>query len=239
MDRTRRQDAAPAAESASRILVVDDDPNIVLGLRTALEADGYEVAVADDGLNALSAVASASIDAIVLDVGLPRLDGLAVCRSLRGLGHRVPILLLTAHDRPRDRVSGLDAGADDYLGKPFDLDELLARVRALVRRNRPPDRARLSHGELCLDTEQRLLLSPRDAIALTRIETVLLKRFFEEPGRTHPRASLVEAVWGGQEGPRSNALEVYLSQLRSKLALAGAAGLVVTVRGLGYRLASS
>lgn len=220
----------------TRILVVDDDPHIVLGLETALAAEGYEVSVAVSGPEALTITAAADPDALILDLGLPGLDGLAVCRTLRAAGDRLPILVLTARDEPRDRVSGLDAGADDYLGKPFDLDELLARVRALVRRVTPDPGVSLVVGTLRLDELDRVLVDGDTRLPLTRIETALLALLFGNPHRTFEREQILDRVWEPGERPRSNALDVYVSGLRRKLESAGMPRLVHTVRGVGYRL---
>ena len=221
-----------------RVLVVDDDANIVLGIRTALEAAGYAVFEAADGLSALGALAESDPHVVVLDLGLPHLDGLAVCRTIRASGDRTPVLMLTARDSVRDRVDGLDAGADDYLGKPFNLDELLARIRALLRRT--DDRSGLlSWNGIALDSANRTLLGGRVPVQLTRIETALLAQLLSSPERVLSRSSLVNAVWGEDAAPLSNALEVYLSQVRRKLADAGCGGVLRNERGLGYRLVSA
>ena len=197
-----------------RVLVVDDDPNIVLGIRTALEADGYDVFTAADGLSALGAVTDYDPHLVILDLGLPHLDGLAVCRAMRASGDMTPVLLLTARAAVRDRVYGLDAGADDYLGKPFDLEELLARIRALLRRAEDVAPQLLTWNGLSLDPANRTLRGDRAPLQLTRIETKLLSRLFTDPRRIHSRASLAAAVWGEDAAPSSNALEVYISQIR-------------------------
>ncbi|AMM22555.1 hypothetical protein AX769_19515 [Frondihabitans sp. PAMC 28766] len=221
-----------------RVLVVDDDPHIVFGLVAALEADGYAVSTAADGTAALAQVAAVDPAAVVLDLGLPRLDGLAVFRTLRATGDRVPILVLTARDDPHDRVAGLDAGADDYLGKPFDLDELLARVRALVRRAAPAPEATRALGPFGFDETQRLLRHGDRSVSLTRIETAILSLLAADPARARTRDELMDAIWGPDEGPHSNALEVYVSHLRRKASGLADETLVATVRGLGYRLLS-
>lgn len=222
---------------ASTLLVVDDDPNVMLGVVTALEAEGYEVATAENGVRALTVVAETDVSAIVLDVAMPVMDGLAVCRTLRSLGDRVPILMLTARDDPSDRVAGLDAGADDYLGKPFDLAELLARVRALLRRTEPAAERRLAYGECTLVEEEHLLLTPGEPLLLTRIETVILAAFLREPLRTRSRDELADIVWRDEATPRSNALDVYVSQLRRKLVAVEHEMSLQSVRGVGWRLA--
>ncbi|MCB5294390.1 response regulator transcription factor [Arthrobacter sp. SO3] len=222
--------------SRFRVLVVDDDADIVLGIRTALEADGYDVFAAADGLSALSALVGHDPHAVILDLEMPLLDGLAVCRTMRATGDRTPVLVLTARSAVRDRIAGLDAGADDYLGKPFDLDELLARVRALLRRTEDVPAGRLSWNGLALDAVNRTLAGDGPPIQLTRIEAELLCALFAAPDRMHSRTRLTAAIWGEEAAPSSNALEVYISQVRRKLAEAGREGAVRNERGLGYHL---
>lgn len=222
-----------------RVLVVDDDPNIVLGIRTALEIEGYDVSAADDGLTALNALAEYDPHVVVLDLGLPHLDGLAVCRTMRASGDRTPVLLLTARAAVRDRVHGLDAGADDYLVKPFDIEELLARLRALLRRTEDPPARLLAWNGLSLDPVNRTLTGGPATVQLTRIEAELLHRMFADPGRIHSKASLAAAVWGEDAAPSSNALEVYISQIRRKLSGVGRTGALHNERGLGYRLVAA
>lgn len=219
------------------VLVVDDDPNVLLGIRVALETDGHAVVTAPDGRQALAAVVSDDPDAVVLDLAMPFLDGLGVCRALRAAGDAVPVMMLTAHDRPRERVDGLDAGADDYLGKPFDVDELRARVRALVRRggqttgtDQPTWRG---NG---LDAEQQRLLTAAGPVDLTRTETVVAELLFRDPARVRTRDELGEAVWPDGSVPTSNALDVAVSSLRRKLVAATDGPAITAVRGLGYRL---
>ena len=202
-----------------RILVVDDDRSVRDALRRALTLGGYEVQMAEGGQQVLTQVATGVPDAVVLDVGMPDIDGLEVCRRLRGAGNRVPILMLTARDAIADRIDGLDAGADDYLVKPFDVGELKARLRALMRR---------SNGE-----------GDPDALAfaeLTRTEYQLLELLMLNPRRVLPHGLIYDRVWGYDFGPASNALRVYVGYLRRKLEDAGARQLIHTIRGVGYVL---
>ena len=220
-----------------KILVVDDDRAIRDSLDRALRFHGYEVAVAADGLAALRAVASEAPDAIVLDVGMPGPDGFAVARRLRGEGEGTPIIMLTARDAVPDRVQGLDAGADDYLVKPFALEELLARLRALLRRAEPPapDQV-LRYADLMLDPETLEVRRGDRRIELTRTEFDLLHAFLDNPGRVLTRDALHERVWGYDAAFASNTLEVYVGYLRRKLEAAGEPRLLQTVRGFGYAL---
>jgi two-component system response regulator MprA len=242
--RRRSGREAPVARSdgdtarQATVLVVDDDPNVLLGVRVALETDGHRVVSAADGRAALLAVAEHDPDAVVLDLAMPFLDGAAVCRTLRAAGDGVPVLVLTAHHRPAERVAGLDAGADDYLGKPFDVDELRARVRALLRRGpagaggHRPGRPRGAQGSdgrprwrgVVLDEPGQLLAretSSGDAhapVELTRIEAGLAGLLFRDPGRVRTREELVDVVWADRPPTASNALDVAVSSLRRKLA---------------------
>jgi len=217
--------------------VVDDEPALRETLERALVAEGYAVETAPDGVVALRAVARAEPDAIVLDVLMPGADGLEVTRRLRADGHRVPILLLTARDAVDDRVAGLDAGADDYLVKPFALDELLARVRALLRRNAPEETGEvLRFADVSLDTGTREVARAGRPIELTRTEFALLELFLRNPRQVLPRALVFERVWGYDFGPTSNALEVYIGYLRRKTEAGGEPRLIHTARGVGYAL---
>jgi two-component system response regulator MprA len=222
---------------AVRILIVDDDRALRDALRRALVLGGYDTAQADSGEAALAEVATAAPDAVVLDIGLPDIDGLEVCRRLRGAGNRVPVLMLTARDAVADRIDGLDAGADDYLVKPFDLGELAARLRALLRRSRRDGEVNgLSFEELRLD-DARHGVSVGDVFAeLTRTEFQLLELLMLNSGRVLPHDLIYERVWGYDFGPASNALRVYIGYLRRKLERAGARPLLHTVRGVGYVL---
>jgi two-component system response regulator MprA len=221
--------------SRVRVLVVDDDSAVRRSLATALGRDGYEVLAVDGGSAALAHAAMASMDAIVLDVAMPEPNGLEVCRRLRSRGDRTPILMLTARDLVDDRVAGLDAGADDYLVKPFALAELRARLRALLRRN-GAGAERLSYLDVVLDLAAARVTRGEREISLTRTEYLLLELFLRNPGRVLSHTSIYQAVWGYDFGPRSNNLWVYVSYLRAKLEAGGAPRIVHTVRGLGYVL---
>jgi two-component system response regulator MprA len=217
-----------------KILVVDDEPAVREAVRRALALEGYDVALAADGDQALAAAVSPS-DAIVLDVLMPSVDGLEVCRALRARGDRTPILMLTARDAVSDRVAGLDAGADDYLVKPFALEELLARLRALLRRTGANDEA-LRFSDLVLETASREVRRAARQIELTRTEYLLLELFLRNPRQVLTRSLIFERVWGYDFGPTSNALEVYIGYLRRKTEADGEPRLIHTVRGVGYVL---
>ena len=221
----------------TRLLVADDDRAVRESLRRALTLEGYEVYLAADGAEALARAVSSSPDAVVLDVLMPELDGLGVCRRLRETGDRVPVLMLTARDTVGDRVAGLDAGADDYLVKPFALEELLARLRALLRRadTATPDDT-LSFAELELDPVTRDVRRGDRAIELTRTEFALLELFLRNPRQVLTRSLIFDRVWGYDFGPTSNSLEVYIGYLRRKTEAAGEPRLIQTVRGIGYAL---
>jgi two-component system, OmpR family, response regulator MprA len=219
-----------------RILIVDDDRSLRDALRRALLLGGYEVATAAAGAEGLAKVASDDPDALVLDVGLPDVDGLAVCRQLRGEGNRVPVLMLTARAAVSDRIDGLDAGADDYLVKPFDVGELQARLRALLRRAGGDDGA-LAFEELRLDEARHGVRVGDDGfVELTRTEYQLLEVLMRNPRQVLPHDVIYDRVWGYDFGPESNALRVYVGYLRRKLDRAGARPLIHTVRGVGYAL---
>jgi two-component system response regulator MprA len=221
--------------------VVDDDRALRDVLRRALTLAGYDVRLTDTGAGALSEVGSAVPDAVVLDVGLPDLDGLEVCRLLRREGNRVPVLMLTARDAVSDRIDGLDAGADDYLVKPFDIDELKARLRALLRRagsDALPDGG-LSFEELRLDPARHGVIVGDRFTELTRTEYQLLELLILNPRRVLPHSLIYDRVWGYDFGPSSNALRVYIGYLRRKLEEAGARSQIHTVRGVGYALRES
>jgi two-component system response regulator MprA len=220
-----------------RILIVDDDRALRDALRRTLVLGGYETLQAGDGEDALSQVAAATPDAVVLDVGLPDIDGLEVSRRLRASGNRVPILMLTARDAVGDRIDGLDAGADDYLVKPFDVGELKARLRALLRRSAgAADPDELAFEELRLDRTRHGVSAGDQFAELTRTEYLLLELLMLNPRRVLPHALIYERVWGYDFGPASNALRVYVGYLRRKLEAIGARPLVHTVRGVGYVL---
>jgi two-component system response regulator MprA len=212
------------------VLVVDDDPPLRRMLERTLVAEGFEVATAIDGSGALVAAERVPPDLIVLDIALPGLDGLAVCRRLRTKGLPTPILMLTARDAVVDRVAGLEAGADDYLVKPFAVPELLARIRALTRRHRDPP-ARMSYGDLLFDRDARLVSRSERNIELTGRESALLELLLREPGRTITRERAIDEIWGG--AAESNVVDGYVTRLRRKL---GSPPLIRTVRGAGFTL---
>ncbi|MEV0679869.1 response regulator transcription factor [Actinosynnema sp. NPDC050436] len=223
-----------------RILVVDDDRAVRESLRRSLQFNGYQVDLAGDGQQALESVVSQRPDAMVLDVMMPRLDGLEVCRRLRSTGDDLPILVLTARDAVSDRVSGLDAGADDYLPKPFALEELLARLRALLRRAvsdaDEPSGAVLRFADLELDPGTRDVRRGDRPISLTRTEFALLELFLAHPKQVLTRGRILEDVWGYDFPTSGNALEVYVGYLRRKTEAEGESRLLHTVRGVGYVL---
>jgi two-component system response regulator MprA len=223
-----------------RILVVDDDRAVRDSLRRSLQYNGYDVDVAADGAEALARVPAARPDAIVMDVMMPRLDGLEATRALRAAGNEVPILVLTARDAVGDRVDGLDAGADDYLTKPFALEELLARLRALIRRgSRTADDDEptvLAFGGLTMDTATREVRRGDRSLTLTRTEFALLELFLRRPRRVLERAFILEEVWGYDFPTTANSLEVYIGYLRRKTEAEGEPRLLHTVRGVGYVL---
>lgn len=221
----------------ARLLVADDEPAVRDALRRALGSEGYRVELAEDGADALARVAADEPDAIVLDILMPNVDGLTVCRRLRDQGSRVPVLMLTARDSVGDRVTGLDAGADDYLVKPFALEELLARVRALLRRSDPagPDGV-LRFADLELDPATREVRRGGRPIELARTEFHLLELLMRNPRQVLTRSLIFERVWGYDFGPTSNSLDVYIGYLRRKTEAGGEPRLIHTVRGVGYAL---
>jgi two-component system response regulator MprA len=221
-----------------RLLVVDDDRALRDVLRRALSLSGYEIRLAENGSEALAEVNGAVPDAVVLDVGLPDIDGLEVCRLLRREGNRVPVLMLTARDAVSDRIDGLDAGADDYLVKPFDIDELKARLRALLRRAGAEGDVDggLTFDDLKLDPARHGVVVGEQFIELTRTEYQLLELLMLNPRRVLPHSLIYDRVWGYDFGPTSNALRVYVGYLRRKLEDAGARAVIHTVRGVGYAL---
>jgi len=228
------------------ILVVDDEPAVRESLRRALELEGYGVELASDGKEALRRLAlEPAPDAIVLDILMPGVDGLEVCRRLRSDGNGVPVLMLTARSEVDSRVAGLDAGADDYLPKPFALAELLARLRALLRRSGGTNghsttasetEARLRFADLELDPGTREVVRDGDRIELTRTEFSLLELFLRNPRQVLTRSIIFERVWGYDFGPTSNSLDVYIGYLRRKTEVGGKQRLIHTVRGVGYAL---
>jgi two-component system response regulator MprA len=223
--------------SAVRVLIVDDDRALRDALRRALVLAGYKPIAVETGEAALTEVARSEPDAVVLDIGLPDVDGLEVCRRLRRSGRRVPVLMLTARDEVSDRIGGLDAGADDYLVKPFDVGELRARLRALLRRSgMNGDGSGVSFHELRLDGGRHGVSVGERFVELTRTEFQLLELLMRNAGRVLPHELIYERVWGYDFGPASNALRVYIGYLRRKLEQAGARPLLHTVRGVGYVL---
>lgn len=220
------------------MLVVDDDRAVRDSLRRSLEFNGYVVATASDGAEALAQIASVAPELVVMDVMMPRLDGLEATRALRAAGNDVPVIVLTARDAVGERVEGLDAGADDYLTKPFALEELLARIRALLRRAVPTEEAdeRLVFADLTMDLASREVFRGERAIELTRTEFTLLEMFLRRPRRVLERSFILEEVWGYDFPTTANSLEVYVGYLRRKTEAEGESRLIHTVRGVGYVL---
>lgn len=224
------------------ILVVDDDQAVRDSLARSLEYNGYEVSVATNGVEALARLAAARPDAVIMDVMMPRMDGLEATRMLRSAGNDVPILVLTARDAVGDRVDGLDAGGDDYMAKPFALDELLARLRALVRRagtgadSDDPTSESLSFADLTLNPHTREVVRGARTISLTRTEFALLETFLLHPRRVLERSWLLNEVWGFDFPTTANSLEVYIGYLRRKTESEGEVRLIHTIRGVGYVL---
>lgn len=224
-----------------KILVVDDEQAVRESLRRSLKFNGYEVMLADDGAQAVEMVQSGNPELLILDVMMPNMDGLEVCRTLRSEGWDRPILMLTARDGVSDRVAGLDAGADDYLPKPFALEELLARVRSLARRaaaesiaKKQPVETQLSFEDLKLDADTREVTRGDRHISLTRTEFALLRLLMENPRKVLSRNKILEEVWGYDFPTSGNALEVYIGYLRKKTEEDGEPRLIHTVRGVGY-----
>lgn len=218
------------AELRERVLVADDDPPLRRMLARTLSAEGFEVTVAADGGAALMAAERSAPDVIVLDVAMPAIDGMSVCRRLRAKGLPTPILMLTARDAVSDRVAGLEAGADDYLVKPFAIPELIARLRALTRRGRPPD-GLLSYADLALDVTARTATRSGNPIVLTGRETALLELMLREPGRPVTREHALREIWDG--AAEANVVDRYVTRLRKKL---GDPPLIRTLRGSGFVL---
>ncbi len=247
-------DPGPAADAKlepMKVLIVDDEPAVRDALRRSLTFEGYDTALAVDGMDALEKTASWEPDLILLDVLMPRMDGLTAARRLRAAGRRVPVLMLTARDTVGDRVTGLDAGADDYLVKPFELDELLARIRALLRRNSYAQElaeagadlqfgtgspGSLGFGDLRMDLGTREVTRGTRIVELTRTEYTLLEMFLSHPRQVLTREQILKSVWGFDFEPSSNSLDVYVMYLRRKTEAGGEPRLVHTVRGVGYVL---
>jgi two-component system response regulator MprA len=220
-----------------KILVVDDERAVRESLRRALELEGYEIDLAEDGEEALRRLETqAEPDAMILDVLMPGVDGLEVCRRLRGQGSRLPVLMLTARVEVENRVEGLDAGADDYVTKPFALDELKARLRALLRRTTDGAGEALRFADLELDPGTREVRRDSEPIELTRTEFSLLELFMRNPRQVLTRSIIFERVWGYDFGYASNSLDVYIGYLRRKTEAGGKPRLIHTVRGVGYAL---
>ena len=219
-----------------RILIVDDEPAVREALQRSLVFEGYDTEVAVDGADALEKATAYKPDLVVLDIQMPRMDGLTAARRIRGAGDTTPILMLTARDTVGDRVTGLDAGADDYLVKPFALVELKARLRALLRRAEPGESRRLRFADLELDRATREVRRGELAMELTRTEFSLLELLMEHPRQVLGRSQIYEAVWGYDFGESSNSLGVYVGYLRRKTEAGGGARLLHTVRGIGYVL---
>ncbi|MGK3110693.1 response regulator transcription factor [Streptomyces sp. WAC05858] len=235
---------ADHGDQPARILIVDDEPAVREALQRSLAFEGYATETAVDGLDALDKVGSCDPELIVLDVLMPRMDGLTAARRLRATGVTLPILMLTARDTVGDRVTGLDAGADDYLVKPFELDELLARIRALLRRSSYagqqgvalPEGDVMAFGDLRMDLVTRDVTRGGRRVELTRTEFTLLEMFLAHPRQVLTREQILKAVWGFDFEPSSNSLDVYVMYLRRKTEAGGEPRLVHTVRGVGYVL---
>ncbi|MCD9143056.1 response regulator transcription factor [Streptomyces albireticuli] len=232
---------ADHGDQPARILIVDDEPAVREALRRSLAFEGYGTELAVDGLDALGKVDAYAPELIVLDVLMPRMDGLTAARRLRASGVTVPILMLTARDTVGDRVTGLDAGADDYLVKPFELDELFARIRALLRRSSyavaaPAEDRALAFADLRMDPDTREVTRGGRAVELTRTEFTLLELFLAHPRQVLTREQILKSVWGFEFEPSSNSLDVYVMYLRRKTEAGGEPRLVHTVRGVGYVL---
>ncbi|MFC7503188.1 response regulator transcription factor [Nocardioides sp. CPCC 206347] len=224
----------------ARVLVVDDDRAVRESLKRSLVFNGYDVHLAGDGAEALAGIGALAPDVVVMDVMMPKLDGLETTRALRAAGNDVPVIVLTARDAVGDRVEGLDAGADDYLTKPFALEELLARLRALLRRVVPAEDGAeeevLSFADLTMNVTTREVLRGTRHIELTRTEFTLLEMFLRRPRRVLDRSFILEEVWGYDFPTTANSLEVYVGYLRRKTEAADEARLIHTVRGIGYVL---
>lgn len=216
----------------NRVLIVEDDPGMVSFLDRGLASHGYATTVADDGQRALAIASDADFDLVILDLGLPDTDGLSILRELRRRGEQLPILILTARDDLADKVKGLDAGANDYVTKPFRLEELLARVRVQLREDRSAEQTVLEAGGITLDIRTRKAMAHGTLVDLTAREFTMLETFMRHAGQVLSREQLLAHVWGYDYDPGSNVVEVYVRYLRRKLG----EGAIETVRGMGYRL---
>lgn len=215
----------------TRILIVEDEPRIAAFVSRGLEAAGYTTAVSDDGAEALDRAMRPDIDLVLLDVGLPTMDGFEVLRELRARGNPVPVIMLTARSSTHDTVEGLDAGANDYMSKPFTFEELLARVRSRLRESTGPSSTTVSHGEVVLDIMGRRATVAGREVELSAREFALAEQFLRNPGHVLSREQLLSRVWGLDFDPGSNVVDVYVRYLRGKLGPEH----IVTVRGAGYR----
>jgi two-component system, OmpR family, response regulator MprA len=224
------------SETRPHVLVVDDDRAVRESLRRSLEFNGYAVSLAQDGAEALAGISGTNPDAIVMDVMMPRLDGIETTRALRSVGNQVPILVLTARDAVESRVEGLDAGADDYLVKPFERQELLARLRALLRRRPPRGMASLVAGDLSLNPDTREVSRGERTVELTQREFELLEYLMRNERIVISRQRLLDEVWGYDPFSQTNTIEVFVSNLRRKLEAGGEPRLLHTIRGAGYVL---
>lgn len=218
------------------VLIVEDEPKVAAFLKKGLQEEQWHVILAGDGEEALAILENTDFSAIVLDIMMPKLDGLSVLRTLRRQGNNTPVLLLTARDAVPDRVAGLQAGADDYLVKPFAFEELLARLQALVRRNRGEFTDLLSVGDLELDTTRHLVQRAGQIIDLTALEFRLLEFLLRNAGRVLSRLSIEEYIWGLNEDPESNIVDVYINHLRNKIDKSFSFPLIHTIRGFGYKI---
>jgi two-component system response regulator MprA len=224
------------ADGGPRVLVVDDEPGVRSSLGRALRLEEYAVELAEDGQEALDRLAAGGYDVVVLDVAMPRVDGLEVCRRLRAAGDATPVLMLTARDAVDSRVEGLDAGADDYVVKPFALRELKARLRALLRRREPDGGQALRYADVTLDSDAYEVRRGDRELRLSRTEFALLELFMRHPRQVLTRSTIFEQVWGYDFGSSSNTLGVYIGYLRRKTEEGGEPRLLHTVRGVGYVL---
>ncbi len=221
-----------------KILLIEDDPRILTPLKRALELEMHRVDVATDGEMGWNFLQQGDYDVLILDVMLPKLDGLHLCHRLRQQGYSLPVLMLTARDTTLDKVRGLDSGADDYLVKPFELDELHARLRSLLRRNDTQRQPQLHHGALTLDPSTKMVTIAERIVDLTPKEYKLLEHFLSHPTQTFSREQLVERIWGWEDSPESDVVRAHIKGLRHKLRAMGMPDPITTVRGFGYRLST-